>query len=409
MNLSLYCKSLFPLFVLFVSCTSNCFAQSQLPQFCYVQGAIKGFGTGYLQGRIYSADDAIVLDSIQVVNDTIRHRILLGERQYVEYGSNDLRLFRKISGRSGARKSLVLLPSNTAHFGFEAVAGDTVYINGTIDSVLHVQVSGSPANDEINLLAKETWFSKLQLDTLSVRRLQIPEQDDTVTEAKINRIKEQIRDAEDRFIARNRGASLAHKIVFDRLRQNSIHDQLPDSSLQRLWQLIDTSRSSSALRVMHRWLSLRDTYRLGQQFPPMVSLPTPDNQQFTADFSSHEYTLIDFWDTWCGPCMADMPAIKKLAEAYPGRLQVIGVSSGHAPEMVKKLVTKKGYNWPQVFTGDAPGNMREQLSIVAIPTSIIVDKEGKIIARFTGETEKALELLKKLLDISKPAPPRRGF
>ncbi len=112
--------------------------------------------------------------------------------------------------------------------------------------------------------------------------------------------------------------------------------------------------------------------------------------------------LINFWATWCGPCKAELPEIENLSKMYSSRgLIVIGVSvdkSGSPLTDVSDFASQYGLTYQIVVdndnVADAYGNIN------AIPTSFLVDKNGKIVDKWVGIRNKAFleSTIKKYLD-----------
>jgi thiol-disulfide isomerase/thioredoxin len=96
--------------------------------------------------------------------------------------------------------------------------------------------------------------------------------------------------------------------------------------------------------------------------------------------------LINFWATWCGPCVQEIPSLISLQNEFgPQGLTVIGVSmdqNGEGP--VQKLIDKTGINYPVVM-GDAKIS-RDFGGIFGIPASFLVDQSGTVRKRFNGWT-----------------------
>jgi thiol-disulfide isomerase/thioredoxin len=95
--------------------------------------------------------------------------------------------------------------------------------------------------------------------------------------------------------------------------------------------------------------------------------------------------VIDFWATWCGPCVAEMPTMKKLYAEYKDRgVEFIGVSLDEKEGGLKALtafVTKEGITWPQYFQGDGwESKFSASWGINAIPAVFVVDQEGKLVS-----------------------------
>ena len=95
--------------------------------------------------------------------------------------------------------------------------------------------------------------------------------------------------------------------------------------------------------------------------------------------------MINFWGTYCGPCIAEMPQLATLCDAYEGRVQLIGVPidvSFDDPSSVEfksaqEILESAGATFPNIsVTG---GILEYAMSIQFIPTSIFVDSEGNIV------------------------------
>jgi thiol-disulfide isomerase/thioredoxin len=102
----------------------------------------------------------------------------------------------------------------------------------------------------------------------------------------------------------------------------------------------------------------------------------------TADLRG-KVLVIDFWATWCGPCVAEVPKMKALYEQYHDRgVEFIGISLDRKISTLVEFCKKKGMTWPQYC--EAGKTWETELSqkwmINAVPTIYIVDKRGKLYA-----------------------------
>ena len=104
-----------------------------------------------------------------------------------------------------------------------------------------------------------------------------------------------------------------------------------------------------------------------------------------------QYTLVDFWASWCGPCRAETPNVVAVFEKYCDKgLVVIGVPVNDKLDATKKALVDLGIHYPQVL--DPSLRLAEQFGIVGIPYIILFDPEGNIIAEGLrgNEIEKAV-------------------
>src|SRR5215213_9705262 len=92
--------------------------------------------------------------------------------------------------------------------------------------------------------------------------------------------------------------------------------------------------------------------------------------------------LIDFWATWCGPCVAELPNVLKAYEKYHGQgFEIIGISLDQDKEKLTSFMKEKKMTWPQYFDGKGWQNkLAGKYGVDSIPMTYLVDKEGKIIA-----------------------------
>ena len=112
--------------------------------------------------------------------------------------------------------------------------------------------------------------------------------------------------------------------------------------------------------------------------------------------------VIDFWATWCGPCVAEMPTMKKLYEKYKDQgVEFIGVSldqpedEGGLSEL-KKFVSEKEIPWPQYYQGKGwDSEFSASWGINAIPAVFVVDADGNLYS--TDARGKLEELIPELL------------
>jgi thiol-disulfide isomerase/thioredoxin len=111
--------------------------------------------------------------------------------------------------------------------------------------------------------------------------------------------------------------------------------------------------------------------------------------------------LLNFWATWCAPCQVEMPVFAAWQRQYgPRGLQVIGISMDDDSAPVRRTVARLKLNYPVAIGDEALGERYG--GVLGLPLTYLIDRNGKIRARFQGETDRRkIETQLKLL-LSRP-------
>lgn len=93
-----------------------------------------------------------------------------------------------------------------------------------------------------------------------------------------------------------------------------------------------------------------------------------------------QYTVVDFWASWCRYCIMEIPSLKKMAERYGDKgLNIVGVAVWDKPEASQQSIEKHGVDWPQIL--DAQSIPTDLYGVTGIPQIFIIGPDGKIVAR----------------------------
>jgi thiol-disulfide isomerase/thioredoxin len=134
---------------------------------------------------------------------------------------------------------------------------------------------------------------------------------------------------------------------------------------------------------------------------PDFTLPDLKGQQIRSADLKGRVVVLDFWATWCEPCIADIPIWNRLYEKYGSRgLKVVGIAiqSGWADEDIKPFVAKHRMKYT-ILVGNE--QIVEQYSIIGLPTTYLIGKDWTVVKKYIGtlpgtEAEKEKELQREI-------------
>ncbi len=137
-----------------------------------------------------------------------------------------------------------------------------------------------------------------------------------------------------------------------------------------------------AVTAIEKQAAAANILAVGKTFPAFAEKDLDGKPLALADFKG-KIVLIDFWATWCGPCVAELPNVLAAYEKFHGKgFEIIGISLDQKRDALTTFIKEKNMKWAQYFDGLGWKNkLAEQYGIQSIPATFLLDGEGKIIAK----------------------------
>lgn len=141
------------------------------------------------------------------------------------------------------------------------------------------------------------------------------------------------------------------------------------------------SRVVDGLKKQEAAEKLRASLKVGNQFPAFAEKDL-EGKPLSLDRFKGKVLLVDFWATWCGPCVQELPNVLEAYKKYHADgFEIVGISLDQSEEKLKKFIADKEMTWPQYFDGKGwQCKLAAQYGINSIPATYLLDGNGKIIA-----------------------------
>jgi len=290
------------------------------------------------------------------------------------------------------------IPVKSSLLMFIAYPGAKITFSGTITDFVDAYPSGDETNNDLAKLNKQ--INPLMNKSVNV---QVNIENKVITDAGlIKSLKDsaaiwdsQVAAIKKQFVIDNPKSIAAAWLFSDMLMRSQIKG---DDAVTVFGKLDNKLKSIPFYQDAQKRIAGFQLTKIGNMVPDITTLRTPDSTKFELSSLRGKYLIIDFWGTWCGPCMAGMPKMHEYLDKYSNKLNILGIASeSDKGQKWKKAIVDKNLTWHHILSGKGDQDFVLQFNVSAFPTKFIIDPQGKIVSRYVGENESFYTELDNLL------------
>lgn len=349
-----------------------------------IEGKITGFGDGMLVGTITNfKTNILTLDTIIVTKDIFIHKGLVNEKQIVSYNVTDNRFARyRKAVKDGDTVSVDFTDKRIKSIEIVLFPGANIRVQGNASSYLNAFPTGNSDELKIAVLNRERYplrdsLSNIDYSNKKTIRYALEQEEKFV---------DSISAIENDFINTNPSSIISSYLIFQRF-QTLIQSNRPEAD--NLLTLLKPQKGDvyyqSMIFIKNNLTESTKDIKVGENFPNFKTKFIYKDTFFTLNQTQGKYRLIDFWGTWCIPCVKEMPKLKQFYEKHKDSLTIIGIANDNYQNW-KAFLNKHNYNWIQLLDNN-PIKLSEDLKVEVYPTKYLLDSSGKVIMIFKDTDE----------------------
>jgi|JI9StandDraft_1071089.scaffolds.fasta_scaffold02478_3 thiol-disulfide isomerase/thioredoxin len=193
----------------------------------------------------------------------------------------------------------------------------------------------------------------------------------------------------EEFVVENRSNVVGAYIFAKHMRHTRVSKQ--DS----IYKLFDTPiQNSKYLKDMRTWIDSRLTLQKGNAVPDVKGIG-PDNKKVLLSDLKGKYVVLDFWGSWCAPCIVGFPKMKAYYQKYSDKVEFLGIACKDERNAWIKAIEKHELPWKHILN-DSNLDLTNKFAIKGFPTKVLIDQQGNLVHVFNGEGDDFYEALDKL-------------
>lgn len=349
---------------------------------CVIRGVLDGV---YKGKKVYLVEEEEINGASKVVDSCDV------ENNRYTFNIKDVRVPKMYFVKSGDPESLSPITPVWVENG-------TVRVKANSEFFLNCDVSGT-ANNEIfsayNAEVRHIMDSVRRAANIDIllNRNQTDKDRERDFKARTNLHNQRSLKLQEELVNRYNDQAIAPFMIFWEMRANVSLDKLKE-----LRAVVDPCLNDHPYtKQLDEYIRLAE-FKVGSDMPDF-KLPDKDGNIFKFSSLRGKYVLVDFWASWCGPCMREMPNVVKLYKECKGKnFEIVGISLDQKKDAWLNAVEKNKMKWIQVSDLKSWATLPVKLcNVSAVPYTILVDPDGKVIALdLRGE-----ELIRKVKEVLK--------
>ncbi|MBL1411487.1 TlpA family protein disulfide reductase [Sphingobacterium faecale] len=173
---------------------------------------------------------------------------------------------------------------------------------------------------------------------------------------------------------------ILHDHLFRGDLKNEIESKLSEDEKQKV--VIAKESITEMLRPIKNSTAIKKLLKTGDKYIDFESeMLSGDKAKLSTIISSKKLTLLDFWASWCGPCLNDMPEMVNLQKKHKNKgFQIVGISLDTDSDKWKNTVERLGMQWVQFIDSNPSNPIAESYEISSIPHTVLINEDGDIVA-----------------------------
>ncbi|MBK8657274.1 MAG: AhpC/TSA family protein [Haliscomenobacter sp.] len=378
---------------LFLLYATALLAQTEKANFT-LNAHITGLNSPYVVFSIKNDQNKWVSDTIPVSDNRFVFSINVDKTTYMRIDPKMPQVVKTVI-RNGRNQGYI--PSICSYIVFFGSPGQTIEFGGDILDFVNAYPSGNPENDDLAAIHRKTFPLVNQSANAYLKAAQLDESDSTrkSLEIEIKKLDMEVAFIKKEFIKAH-PASVASAFY---LQDMMMRRELTEEESLRLSDQLASSLAGNPFYsdILSRVKGISAS-KVGAVLADFSAPNVLDNSVFDIKNTNGKYVILDFWGTWCGPCISEMPEMKALSEKYADRMMLVGVNNGDTKEKLLSFVKEKGYTWTQVLDKQEGKTFSTVFNVNGYPTKIILDPKGEILGKYLGTTPDFFDKIHQLFD-----------